>query len=671
MATALVDKTSPTIRSTPDIGKINGMATPIVQVTKYTAKNSVGHAILTPTRMSVDNIIKLMSEIATKYGAGTYHFKVSEEGGSDEDSWTVKLGTEIEVATQENGQPNGQYALGGSPKGDDYTGVQVAPGWWYIQSLSSVITPQGKILPWSNSPFAGQQPPINAAQPQLPVPTPIVPQQQDNTVGLAHLLLQQNANARPARDDTAQREMEALKEQIRLQNEQRKDENFMRALTDMREGFTKVVSDLASKTDSKFEALISRLADTAKPSGPSETEKLLQQQIEEMRRREDENRREASLRTEMKAQMDMLASKLDTNKTDPGMMMLTQVMVKAMDAGAATTLAIQSQAQAQIQAQERSQMIMADRLGGSIMNPMQIVELLKMAKDNSDSTGAQKQMFSMFGDLMGMAKGMIREQAEMAGAGSGPSWMPLAEQGVQTVGKLATILAQRAATPAPVQMQRPVMMPPQMQQAPRPQMPQAPVAQPQPQPQPQRAPTPSEQSDAAAAKVFGTEALRDKDPAPAVAVPVPVPAATPVAAPVQVVTPDVVLMPQQQVFVHASPQAMAEATAQIPDPEFFGLVYSDVQQTRDQFENLTPDQIAEGMWMAYTQLKSMGAVVPCMEVLEAGHVDLVVRRMIPDGADESLQEIGLALRAKFQEQGAALASFPPPGLTTLASTVKV
>jgi len=645
MASPLIDRTLPTVRSTPDIGKLNGMASPIVQVTKYTAKNSIGHAILPPTKMSVGEIIKLMTDIPGKWGAGTYHFKVNEEGGSDEDSWTVKLGMDPEAMGISGGEGGGSNMMNGVSvkNSEDFQGTQLAPGWWSVPSLGAVITPQGKMISWAQSPFAAQPQGVATEVRSTPIPQPGYVPGFESVMQL--LAQQQNNGGNHKKDEGDRREIEGLKDMLRTQQEQQKDASFMRGLADLRDGFTKVVQDLASKTESRFEMLLNKMAD--KPAGPSETERLLLQQVEDMRRRESEQAREAALRNEFRSTMDALASKMDGNKTDPTMMMLTQIMSKAMEAGAATTQAIQAAAQSQAQTSERSAMMMADRLGGSIMGPVQMVEFLRMAKDQSGSAGIQKQMFDMFGDLMGMAKGLVRDHAEIAGAGSGPAWMPLAEQGVQTVGKLATILAQKSAMGQPqpqrMPMQQPMQMPPQ-------QYPQRPLGA-QVAPPGARPLTPGEQSDALAERIYGVEALKEKAPQ----------------APRAAEAPQAVLVPQKQTpqdsFAVATQEAMQEATAQLSDLDFFGVVMADIEQMREQIENLTPEEIADGVFQAYTQLNGMGAQVPCMEVLRAGHVDLVVQRMVPDLEEESAQMIANAIRLKFGVVASAPAvgmAFPSP-----------
>ena len=658
---ALVDKTTPTVRSGPDIGKLNGMAGPIVQVTRYTARNQVGHTILPPTKMTVDGIIKLISDIPAKHGSGMYHFKVHEEGGTDEDSWTTKLGSDIEMP-----ESNGVNGSANGASSGEYLGEQIAPGWWYVRSLNSVINPQGKMVPWHTSPFATGAPPAPGVAPVAPV----TPQATE-----IPMHLQFPSRSMSGFGDSSQREIESLKETIRQQEARARDESYMKAMTDLRDSFTKVVGDLAQKTDAKFEALLNKITD--KPSGPSETERLMAAQIEEMRRQQADTAKEAAMRAEFKSMIDAIASKLESNKSDPALMMLTQVMTKAMESSSATTQAIQSAAQAHAQSAERSALMMVDRLGGSIVSPAQMIELMKNSKDDTQSANAHRQLFGMFNDLFGMAKNLVREHAEIASAGSGPAWMPLAEQGVQTVGRLATILASKQSQPA---QQPPMRIPvPQMQPGQPQPRPVAPAA-------PQRPLTPQEQSDEAARRVFGDAALRGEAPAtaqPPTQVPFPpAPTPTPAAAPVQaeqpaataapvpapavvpaqaaapvplpppsaVVVPDAVIAPAstpQDQFVSATPEAMRAAVSQISDEEFFGLLYPDVVQTREKIEDLTPEEIANGVYSAYQHITTANMTVPCLDVLVAGHIELVVERMLPEVEEESLAMIGAAIRAKF------------------------
>jgi hypothetical protein len=668
------------LKSTPDISKIQNMTSRMVTVTRQGIARGPGHLVVPMIKnASLDQITELHKSLPVTVGAGpgTYHFEVHDEGSSEKDEWTVRLGAEVPEANLMSvpGVPaSGPQGAASIPVPEGC--IPMGHGYFYNPELGTLTTPQRMVFNWK----PGEQIPGGHASPAASAIPPLQPGQIPPW------------GSYPATD--ANDRVKVLEDKIR-------EDARARETADLIAG----VERRAAEDRQRMETLIEKL--TAKPSGPSETELRLQRDLDEQRRRSDELQRETNLRTEMKASADRLEAlvrETTANKSDPMLMMLTQVMTSAMAAGAETSKAVQASATAQASASERHAQIIADRLGGSIMTPLQIVEMIKTAKDTTSNDKINSSMVEMFQNLFGMAKGLVKEQAEMYSQSGGPAWLPVAQEGVQALGRVAQMYAAtKAREMAQAQQpQRPQYQPPQQQQQPQRQQVQQPQPQRQQPQQVQQAPQAPQVAQAAppaavpgrtandaerdriADQVFGPVPAADQQreavaavvyppaavaPPPAAAVAPPPQTAAPaprkrrVAAPAPApVVPDAVVSPTGMVVTPAGPPAIPivgaptevirQLTDELSDEDFFGPAHNNVLELRKALEETTPEQVAQFVMMARQQLMSLGMVPPCIEVLNGKHLDILVERLFPELEDESHGAIVEALEAQLR---------PPPG----------
>lgn len=655
-------------KSAPDQQKLGGMGNRTVQVLKLSAsKNGYSQMVQKAMKgLSVDQINELHETIPRLHGAGTYYFEVYDEGGTDRDAWTVRLGggDTPDLGASMSGFPsnggNGAHVDGSRDIGHGYR---------YDAELGLLTTPQKQIFSWrQGDPLPGTL----GGAPALQWPQS-GQQQPGGFPGMGNI---------PVVDDP----------RVRLLEDQIRADKHNREIAEMKSSFERLIE----QNSQRFEAIVAKLNDNSH-KGPSDTEQRLERELAETRRRLEDQTREDRLRAEIKAgqdRMDQILREMAGNKgPDPMIMMLTEVMRSSATASSETVKAMQASTAAQAQSSERAAGIVAERLGSSIMTPLQIVEMIRTAKDTSANDKINTSMVEMFQNLFSMAKGLVKDQAEMFSQGSAPAWLPVAQEGVQALGRVAQMYAatkarESAARFPQAQQQRPQQQMPQ-------QIPQRPVQQ-QVQPVPQAPQAPqapsvsardaaaaqvftrpsasSSERDAAAAAVFGrapamptpaavpaAAPAAPATPAAPVAAPVPEPrrrkakAAAPPAAPAPVaVVPDAVIpravhgrpMPIVQELIPASQIPTADVRAvveQISDTDFFGPALDEVGKLRANLENLSPDDVAGFVIAAQTQLISFGVLPPCIELLQNGHYDILIERLLPDADEESHDAIVEAL----------------------------
>lgn len=742
-------------KSAPDLSKLAGMTARVVQVTKHLSKQGAGQLVVPAWKnVSTDQITSLQTELPAKFGAGTYKFEVYDEGGPEKDSWIVRLGPEAqempEVHMDHSGGNggNGGGNFGGAPAAVRNLGN----GYSYDAELGLLITPDKRAIQWrpgEELPGATPRPAAAASTPPwaswaTPASTPPWA-----SLGWGNIPVDRSS------DDDKVKALEARLRETELRNEQRQAEAERRRET---EQMLARLEQQRVEDNKRFEMLLAKLSESAKPVGPDPQVEILKASMEQMRlqheatsresearlRETETRRREDQLRAEMKAMQDattMALREATANKADPMIPLLTTMMNQQQMAALESVKAIRDQSLAQAAAAERT-----------AIGPLQLVDLMK--KSDEGATAINKSMVEMFQNLMGMAQGLVREQAEMHSGSGGPAWLPIAQEGVQTLGRVAAMYAQakagaeqkasiaeRQAQVAAERQQRAIIQQQQQQQLSAARQRQ----QQQPAPAPQAAPVAPSVSlrDAAAARVFTrpvspAQSARDAAadaifgkredlaaqstvaaeataqaaraghglapgvgansvaptvatvpvspgvapqkrrrrnaanvPAPEQAAPATVVAAgatilpdgsiVPVSAPVPVpIMPDAILMPQPDYTGEADEEiddgadgteeefdveaANAAAAAAAPDElraivntmsddEFFGPALPDVLELRETLrtkpETLHPEGIATWILHARQQLLAFGITPPAAEMLDLGHVEILVERLFP------------------------------------------
>jgi hypothetical protein len=637
---AVTAETTP--KATPDVAKINGMASRTLWVSKLGAKGSPSQVVIPAWKgVSADQIDQLHSTLARDFGPGTYKFEVADGTGPEKDSWTAKLGGDTPEGSMSNGYP-GAPITSINPGGEG-TLRDLGHGYLYNESLGLLTTPARELFEW---------------RPGMPLPLPGRSGVQTSTLPPWASQIP-GWGTMPATDGDSSR-TRALENQIA-------DERRRREMDEVKNTFAKLVED----TNRRFEMLVEKL--TARPTGPDpmvvELQTRLAQQEQAQRTQLENAQREERHRADLQAiqlRFEAVAKELGGNKQDPVLMMLTQVMQAAQTANAETVKAMQAAAQVSANSSERQSQLVADRLSSSVMSPIQMVEMIKMAKDTSSTEGVNRQMVEMFQSVFGMAKDLIKEQAEMNASGSGPAWLPIAQEALQRVGSVAQAYAARQTQPMPQ------VAPPRRAQT-RPQPRQVgTVEHPQvlpPSPAPLRPLTAAEVRDQAAreAHLFQPGATA----APAVAAPAAVqPAQQPQASAPPAATPKKRRGRAQSSSVPAAPppptvspadllraapiEDVRGEVAQFSDEKFFGPFHSQVLKLREAVvnEGLAPAQTAQAVLMSRAYFQSYGELPPAIELLNANQVEVLVERLLPDVDDAYREEVVIEIRAQTEAEAA-------------------
>lgn len=759
-------------KSAPDLAKIAGMTSRVVQVTKHLSKTGAGQLVVPAWKgVTADQITGLQTSLPNQHGPGTYNFEVYDEGGPEKDAWTVRLGPDIpempappppwasvlpHFGDTNGSAPAGSRDLGGGYRYDEATGLLITP------DKRAIAWRPGEPLPGSDSPRAGA-----GATPwwsnQWAAPTGQAPPWASFGWG--------SIPVDKGNDDDAKTRL--LEERLRESEARHAEAERRREMSEMRAAFEKTIET----TNQRFEALVSKLTEQ-KPVGPNpeveslkQTVEMLRQQNEQQRRDSEAAQREDRMRAEMRQVQESTAAairEMSSNKADPTLAMLTQVMTAAQQQQAEVVRAIRDTSAAQAQASERNSNLVAERLSSSIMTPLQIVDLMKMAKDQSANSEINKSMVEMFQNLFGMAQGLVREQAEMYSQQGGPAWLPIAQEGVQQIGRVAQMFAQQKAgaeNQAALVERRARMIALQQQQQMQQQMlaqRQAAAQRPAPPPRTHAEavrdaaanhvfgqPTAVEsERDAAAAHVFGNRKVQPPSAASAAPVPAaaaaakrprrrrqadaaaPVPTAPPAAASAAPLVAGAIIQPDGSIvpaatthevpmvappspapiirrarpanqppppppellddeagdvdeedvegdeddgdeddggtggvgaaalsaeMANAAPQDLRVITDQMDDTEFFGPALSDVSELRNRLatqpENLTPLDVAKWILAARQQLMSFGIFPPAAEMLDHGHVEILVERLVPGAPPMAIGAIVLKTRELMAQVG--------------------
>ena len=683
-------------KSSPDVQKLSGMAQRLLFVTKLTSKSGAEQGIISGLKgYSVDQIMSLQSSLPQTSGPGTYRFVVFEEGGPEKSEWTVKLGADIITPeasmTQPSFPPNG---AGASTMNGDGS-INIGHGFLYNPELGLLTTPQRQIFEWRPGvPLPGALP--GTGVPGMPgfqgfgsAPSSTLP-------GASFAL--------PATEDPAMRaRMQMLEESLRDAREATKEADRRREAADTKAAFEKLVAD----SNSRFEALLAKLAE--KPAGPSPMEEAMRRDLEETKRALVEGKREEAMRTEMREQALRFETALREIKEtanrqpDPMIPLLTKVVEAQQSSAAQMATTMRDTAEINARAAKESADSIGNRLASSVMTPDKMMDLFKAAKDRTPESEVNKGLIEMFKTTFGMAQDVVRMQAEAMGQQAGPAWVPMVQQGLDQVGKVAALYMQkqamgeaaaatetrRAAAAASAATARAAEERRQFEvrrlEAATARAEAAAAAQAALPPEDVVAPggpTAAQVRDQAARAVFrGADRIAPAQ-APAAPAPAPAPVAPAATSPgidplvrrgrgrprraaPAAVAPVAAAAPPEDVDTDIASTSPAPDLSKLPtdaiqsiveemdDETFFEAALSQIHILREQAQKGLPAaEAANAILMSRQYFQSYGDVPPAIEILGAGHIDILVDRLLPEATDEYRVAVADAIRVEMRKEAA-------------------
>lgn len=628
----------------PDIPKIQGMTRRIFYVTRLL--RGVEHSIVGgQTGVSVDHIIAYQNECAAKNGPGTYRFKVYDEGGPEKDEWIVKLGgsggEETGGAMSQNGIPGAGVPGPNDPVGSGIPGGarHLGHGYVYDESLGLLTTPwktihdwrPGQPLPAPSSPAPASTPAANVGWGQMP--TGGAPWSWGAPWGTP--AAQQEDPRVKALEDQAREAREALREAER-RREQDSDRQALHRLID--------------DTNKRFEGIVAKLAE--KPGVSPEVESL-KRELEAVRAGD----RDKILRDEIRSareHTDQIVRELrESNKPDPMTPMLAQLMQTQQQSASQMLQAMQAVAQLQSKSSEDSMRLLVERFGSSMVTPERMMDLIRTAKDQTGATEIMKGGLEMYRNLFGMTKEVLEMQAELQGKGAEPAWVSMGRQAIEQISSVgqAWMDKQSRQDAAAAQAQARV----------------ARIAQPMAQPvRRASAPAPGAREPVGDDIRSQIAARQDRQAAAAAAangtngatstatVTPPVPASAPAAGGKKKKAKE----PEPVDIKKIPPDDMRALVAEKwpKDEDFFGPFWSQVRdRVRPGVANgAKAEEVADGVMSARAYCQSWGQFPPAIQLLDGGHIDLLVDRLIPEAPDDYRIAVADAIRvkARFESTGA-------------------
>jgi hypothetical protein len=673
-------------RVSPDIQKLAGMGARTVNITKLLARG--GQPIwLAKKGVSVDMISEMQSTLPTLYGPGMYLFEVFDDTDPrQKEVWTAKLGGAAAEPTMEG-------SMSGAPGSDGVAGdgsTDLGFGFKYNEKFGILTTRTGQIVQWRQ----GDSWPASLGGPgAAPMGMPGMP-----GVSMPGMPGMPAANtgwgsmpAAPVEDET-RRELREMKAKFA----DRDREDAHKAEIGRLE---KAIAEQSATQNAALTAALAKIGE--KPTGPSPEVEALKGQLEELKRQNAEQkataeatRREDAIRDEIKAQGDRFerlvgeirAAAAVPKGPDPSLTMVTELIRGQQTATTATVDAMKAAAHEQAEAAKETARIFADRLGGSVLTPEKMMEMLKVAKDRSFDAEANKAQIEMFKSTFNMAQDVLRLQNEAMGAQNGPAWVGPVQQGLDQLGSIArSVASARAGGEMKVEAEKARIEAAKaeadasraraaeitarsnaaaIQRGLTPQ--QAAIrGGAAPGPAASREPTAAEIRDQAAAAMGITprptpsDAAAAQTPAvqpqpagnngaagpaqPATVTPISTARRARPAAPPAGATPvDLRTLTPDQLRPHLQINYTDEA--------LFGPAFPQVEQLRAGMP-VDPDEVANGIIMTQQYYSSYGGPVPpCVELLNADHVKLLVERLIPGGDPGYLSKVEDAIRVQLRAE---------------------
>lgn len=604
--------------------KLNGMTKRIVTVTQHTSRSGPGSSVAIEQGVSVQRIIELMTELPQKFGPGTYHFEVGDEGGFEKDIWTVRLGGGPDISV---GDP--QMTNGGTVPTDAGKLIQVGHGYFYNPELGILTTPSRQAYRWQ----PGQPLPGEASAPAA------------TAVSASPWSALPPWGTLPVSSSS---EVDVLREQLREARESRRDDELRRAI---------------DETNRRLERALEAMSHKPQVSPAEET---LRREIEQLRSEQAAGRREDTLRTEMQA----LVRSVSENKHDPMITMLTNMMAGQQ----------QTSAEA-VRSSKDAATLVVDRLANSTLTPDRLMSMLDSLQRQNQNAGGEvtRGMLDMVQRLFDMMGNVVKMQGEMQQGGT-PWWADSIREGIASVSRVGQAIAQAGGAGGG----RAIAPPPQVRVAPR--LAPAPVVAPAPAPVvvPVAAPVPvtvvstaeessDDQRERAAAHVFrgadrtGGSPKRGRPPRAAAAAPAapaaPAPPAPPAAAPAAAQAPAPAhSIPPPANGRNYTPEEMNRfpleimraLAGQFPDEAFFGIALDRVVELRAAVASgMTTADAAEAVLEAIPYLQAANQYPPVLEILDAGHVVVVIERLLPAATPHFRSEVAAAIKHEMETDGGA------------------
>ena len=428
------------------MSKLNSFTGYMVTVTKQLAPRGTGTMVIPTQRMTKDKLLDLQVSLPLREspngGPGFYLFSVTDEGGTGEDTWLVKLGPDIpqQEGLSMPGAPPFPVPAGSPPPGAplDPDVKQIMPGFYFNESIGVLYTPWRKAVPWQPG-SAWPEPPANAtATGHAGASTPWQgtawpPNGQMPYPGWGSFPVDDGKEKRLEAELAEMRRQADLSEQRRREDLAREDQRRRDDERDRRE------EQRAAETRKMFETLAAAI--TAKPTGPSDVELRLQREADETKRkleereREETRRREEQLREEkrqielkaVQERTDALIRELkdrDRDRPDPLM-------------GLMTTL-FQTQSQ---QAMETARLNResADRQSAtSERHTQQLMETMR--NDRTGAAEANRAIMEQTREMLGMQREVVQYVVE--NTGSSQPWYATAISGaLDKLGPIANAVA--------------------------------------------------------------------------------------------------------------------------------------------------------------------------------------------------------------------------------------
>lgn len=456
---AVEHRIEPLLKSAPDVNKLNAFSGTTVTVTKHTApRNTTGQMVVPTGPMPLRQILELQSSIPLQYGPGFYRFAVVDTGGSGSDEWMVRLGAEVQQQEVQMAGPIGVIPSSGMqpPVGEGV--VHLGHGFYYNGDLGTLTTPWRGVYNWKQGDPMPTQPtsastaaaatPFQSAWPAAPGwgSYPVNDTESSRVKLLEAQLAEQNRKI----------EMDGLRADMRRQQEETTKQ--ITALVD------KLTTVLAAKPVQSDEVIVLR-------NELAEQRRRNEEADREQRRREEERRSEEGRRQEMQTlndKFDRTIRELSSNKQDPMLPLIMQMLSATQAQAQETVRAIQASTTETAAASERSTQELVRQLSGSILQPMQLVQLLQSAK--GDGAEMARMMVEATKETMSLQKSVYEQLLDVAGQNGQPAWVPIAQEALNRIGVIGQAMMQRqqqAPQPQPVRapLQRPMVAAPAPMQA--------------------------------------------------------------------------------------------------------------------------------------------------------------------------------------------------------------
>ena len=637
-------------RSTPDLQKLMHMGSPILQISKVN-KAGANTLVVNARKASTDDIVGYMSSLPQTNGPGTYQFEVVDESGDMKDVWTAKLGNPVEEPPMTFNGYTPQQIAGAAGT------VDIGP-YKYNSDLSLLVAPDGTVEVWR----PGQELPKfgaaknngTAATPiapwagwgQMPAATP-TPSGENEEIKLLKMQLDEQKQARLAEEH--RREIGELRS------------GFEKAVEAVVNATNDKIGQLAD--------LIKTVAEDKKPNAESEGLKE-QLRLQQQQRMEDQFRNTVSLLeakiSENKADpmLPMLIEMIRASQTTVASQMQAnrESMQLIADRFSSSSMTPEKTLEIVQAAKDRgpenvlnTQMIdMFSKLFGMAQELVKTKAELEsdgmspgmaMLREGIEKVGVIAQTYAEKKAESETAAQVMEHRRQMAMAHQARQRAAQAQQ--QAAGQPQQPVAPGAPAPTPQPVPEPVPEPPTDGEGET-----APAA------VQETAATAEQMKEAAAAKIFQGA---DKPPAEKPGDAKPDKETKPNKKPGKKIV----------AIEEISEDAIRDhVNENFDDEKLFGVALPHVKNLRARVTAgaITPAQCAEYVHESETQLASFGKLPPAIELLENGHTTVFVERLLPEATDDYRAQVVAHLEDEEDEKDDSGDTPEPAGALPAAET---